>query len=1224
MTLCRRPIVGLVLLCVSACAAENARPTAQDHAQDTASKSRRSFEDAMFAVANTPPARVISRSAEGKPRLLLGARANAADASAMAAAMNGMPTSEIARAQLVHNASTLQLNEQAAREAVVEDTHALPGGAQVVRFKQRVDGVDVFRGRASVVLDADKNLVSLASNLAPAWQNGDGMRERAKAAKYKFSAEAAVAKAYSTLTGTPIDAAAVSGIGKLGTDAELRDYEIAAPSGSAQVLTASAKRVLYPHNQALQPAYQVELMVRGPLPDTNNAAFGYVINASDGSALWNASLTASEKFKYRVWATPDGIPADGPLADLTPHPTSKPDKLETTYAEPILVETEGFNKNPDGAPDPWLDPGATFTFGNNVQAYSDRNNGVNDAGVAVNNGYDEGDVRADVTAANTFDRVYDVEKAPEADADQIKASVTQIFYVINWLHDYFYDSGFTEAAGNAQLKNYGRGGEEGDPLLAEAQDSADDGAGNNANMSTLQDGRSPRMQMYVWNGVANRTVATDPPVAFADSIGAASYGPELFSLGEERYPLVLVDDGSTEIPAGGSGTMGTVSDGCQELADLDDVIAVIDRGQCPFVDKVTHAQAAGAKAVLILDNTPGHAPPNPSATGVDISIPVLAISYEDAQLLKAAMTAATEEGPVVATTFERGPEVKHDGTIDNTIVAHEWGHYLHHRLVLCGQQSCGGMSEGFGDFIAIMLTIRDGDALDNVAFPMAQYATAGSSPFATYFGIRRAPYSTSPSINPFTFQHVRQMSTLPTGAPLTSSVADMSEVHNVGEVWAEMLFEAYVNVLKVGKAAGRPFDENRRRMADYLIAGLIATPVEPTFAEQRDAILGAAYAMAQGDPTRNDDFLALARGFAKRGLGVGAVAPPASSITLDEAVESKSMQGQLAIDSIKPDDSIGSCDNDGKLDSGEAGKLTVRINNTGWTKLDNTRVKVESTDDAISFENAGVVQIPEIPPFGHADIAVNVRLAADAGSRGLLKVAVNATNPDAYVANATFPSELLYNYDDAAAVSASDNVESENSAWTTAPKALEVWERVGDTRNHEWHGADVGTTSDEQLVSPDLVVRSDVPFIINFTHRYSFELNPSPTGLETVPYDGAVLEVSEDGGATWRDISGYVDPGYGGTIFAYEEEGEPEPNVLAKRKAWVGKSPGYPSYTRTSLDLGNKLAGQTIKLRFRIGTDGGAGAPGWDIDDISFGTSSFSSISNTPFGAIIPNAKVCN
>jgi large repetitive protein len=1233
MTLCRRSIVGLAL-CVSACAAEDASPPAQDDAADTSlqtSKTRRSFDDAMFAIANTPRARVISRGESGKPRLLLGAKAD--DPTAMAAAMDGMPAAEVARAQLVHNADTLQVSKQAASDVLVEDSQALPGGAQVVRFKQRIDGIDVFRGRASVVLDAQKNLVSLASSLAPAWKSKSTSKSSSKEAKpvsasqFKLSPESAVARAYGTLTSTKLDAAAVSGTGDATKD--LRDFTVAAPSGSARVLTATAKRVFFPEGDALQPAYQVELEVRGPLPDTSNSAYSYVISARDGRAMHSAALTQSEKFTYRVWAANDALhtPTEGPFEDLTPHPTGKPEKLEGKYIEPVLVETEGFNKNPSGAPDPWLEPGATYTFGNNVNAYSDRNNGVGDAGVSVNNGYDEGDVRADVTGPNTFDRAYDPTKAPDADDDQIKAAVTQIFYVVNWLHDYFYDSGFNEASGNAQLKNYGRGGEENDPLLAEAQDSADTGAGNNANMSTLADGKSPRMQMYVWNGAPNRQLTLEPAVEVVDGLGAASYGPETFSLGGYRYPLVLVNDGSTEIPVGGSGTAGTVSDGCQPLADLEDVIAVIDRGQCPYVDKVQNAEAAGAKAVLILNNAPGNLAPNPSASGVTIGIPVLALSLEDGAKVKAALSAATEEEPVVASTFARGAEVKLDGTIDNTIVAHEWGHYIHHRLVLCGQQSCGGMSEGFGDFLAVMLTLRDGDKLDNTAFPMAQYATAGSSPLATYYGIRRAPYSTSTAINPFTFKHIRSMAVMPTTAPLTAASPDPSEVHNVGEIWAETLFEAYVNVLTVGKAAGRTFEDGRRRMADYLVAGLKAAPTEPTFSEQRDAILGAAYAIAQGDPTRADDFLALARGFAKRGLGVGAVSPPVTSVTLDEAVESSSLQGQLDIDGLKPDDSVASCDNDGKLDSGESGKITVRVNNTGWTKLENTRVKLESEDDAVEFENAGVVQVPEIAPFGYADIAVGVRLAADAGRLGLLKLSANATNPDAFVANATFPSEVLYNYDDVPASSSSDDVESEHSAWTLGPAAVEVWERQGTTRNHFWHGADIGTSSDESLVSPDIVVRESVPFIINFTHRYSFELNPSPSGLETVPYDGAVLEVSEDGGATWRDISGYVDPGYTGTIFAYEpediESGSAEQNVLANRKAWAGASPGYPAYTRVSLDLGTQLAGQTIKLRFRIGTDGGAGAPGWDLDDISFGGNAFDSISNTPFGAITPNAKSC-
>jgi len=44
--------------------------------------------------------------------------------------------------------------------------------------------------------------------------------------------------------------------------------------------------------------------------------------------------------------------------------------------------------------------------------------------------------------------------------------------------------------------------------------------------------------------------------------------------------------------------------------------------------------------------------------------------------------------------------------------------------------------------------------------------------------------------------------------------------------------------------------------------------------------------MAKNDPTRNADIDAVARGFAKRGLGEDAVAPPKRSTSLNEAVES--------------------------------------------------------------------------------------------------------------------------------------------------------------------------------------------------------------------------------------------------------------------------------------------------------------------------------------------------
>jgi hypothetical protein len=339
---------------------------------------------------------------------------------------------------------------------------------------------------------------------------------------------------------------------------------------------------------------------------------------------------------------------------------------------------------------------------------------------------------------------------------------------------------------------------------------------------------------------------------------------------------------------------GSVTDACQRLTGLSGRIAVVDRGGCAFLDKIDNLQRAEAKAVVILDNLPGHTAVSPAVDDPpEVSLPLLSLSFEDGQKLKAALQAGGEPQPKAA-RFYRGQETMRDGTIDNTVVAHEWGHYLHHRLVDCASLSCAGMSEGWGDFIALMLVIRQGDSLDNAVFPLSQYATGGLSQNSAYFGTRRAPYSTDLSKNPFTFKHVREASELPTGAPLAPSSPEMNEVHNVGEIWAVMMFEAYANVIKAGQAAGRPFGETQRRMADYVVAGMKAAPTDPTFTEQRDAILAGARAMARDDATRQADVDALAQGFAKRGLGAGAIAPPADSTTLNEAVESFTAQPNAA------------------------------------------------------------------------------------------------------------------------------------------------------------------------------------------------------------------------------------------------------------------------------------------------------------------------------------------
>ena len=99
-------------------------------------------------------------------------------------------------------------------------------------------------------------------------------------------------------------------------------------------------------------------------------------------------------------------------------------------------------------------------------------------------------------------------------------------------------------------------------------------------------------------------------------------------------------------------------------------------------------------------------------------------------------------------------------------------------------------------------------------------------------------------------------------------------------------------------------------------------------------------------------------------------------------------------------------------------------------------------------------------------------------------------------------------------------------------------------------------------------------------------------------WDGYVLEVSAPNisSGDFLDITdshvggSFVSGGYTGTIDGTAN------NPLAGRMAWSGNSGGYID---TVINLGPNLNGQTVTLRFRMGSDEAVAAPGVHIDTIS-------------------------
>ncbi|MBK8257751.1 MAG: M36 family metallopeptidase [Polyangiaceae bacterium] len=1096
------------------------------------------------------------------------------------------PPAEQAMAFVHRNARLYGLSPAALEAAYVREVHDTGRGGIVVILGQRIDGVELFQTEMKVLLDRGGRLVAIGGNL-----HGSAT-PTAKSGELAFTLDAAqaVAVAATDTFRTPLQA---GDLARLDREKAGYGYFALAPGPKtaggklAFATPARAKKVFYALPGRLVPAYYLEVDAAQEA-GTSSELRGYVIAADNGEILVRRNLVQDASYKYRVWAdsaAPFVPSSGGPQADFAPHPTGVPDGSSPAFTAPGLVSVEAFNTGPNGAPDPWLSDAATKTDGNNVDAYAD---------LAGPDGFTPGaDLRATITSAFTFDRTFDTSLAPDASKDQIMAATTQMFFVTNWLHDYFYDSGFNEAAGNAQASNFGRGGVEGDSMRVEAQDL--DGT-NNANMTTPADGGRPRMQMYLWDGVTSSSLVVKPsnlmPAHQVASFGASSYNV--------TASLILANDG-----------VGTKTDGCQALINnVAGKIVLLDRGSCTFESKVLRAQQAGAVGVLLASNNGSSLPTmtdDPATDGVTIGS--LGISLSTGNTLKASLA----NGAPLTVTMVVDPGPMRDGSIDNDMVAHEWGHYLHHRLVACGSEQCGGESEGWGDFNALLMKVRKGDDVANGTFALGSYVTAAFGD-AGYFGIRRFPYTRDLNKNGLTFEHMSNGEPLPAG-PQQESASGNWERHNMGEVWASMLFQAYTGLLQSGN---HPFEESKRRMADYMVAGMKMAPVDPTVTEQRDAILAAAAA--------NDfnDFLVLAEGFAERGAGTCAVSPPRNSADGHGVVEDFSVSGRQVLASATLDDSVQSCDGDGILDAGEIGKLHLEVRNGGAAVLAGTTAAVTSVTTGISFPNGNTVTLPALAPFEAATATVDVAL--DGGGNVPLEAVLTVTMTNATSCSPSVKDvvSIRVHHDDVPDDSTTETVDSDEAPWThwEAPGyedlAADIWSRVEQpSGNFRFYGRNFAIYSDTALVSPDLVVGA-APLVISFAHAHDFESSPASPGQANTHWDGGVVEITGDGGATWQDVSAFGNPGYGGVIADVAGADNP----LADRPAYVARNAAWPQTNSVTLNLGTAFAGKTVKIRFRVGTDVGVGAPdfhGWYLDDIAV-----QGITNKPFRNVMTETGECN
>ncbi|MBX3219332.1 MAG: M36 family metallopeptidase [Labilithrix sp.] len=1036
-------------------------------------------------------------------------------------------------------------------------------GAIVARYEQRIGDLEVFRGGVNVVMTRALQPVAASGFLAPSARGSE------RAFALGSSAALAVGARLVGRTGAFAPAPAKDG------------YERFA--GAGLLAPARVKKVLFPiagsEGVELEPAWYVEILVAaGP-------ARAWVVSATDGRVLFENDLVRYDAFTYRVYADSETkLPMDGPQGNLVaPHPTGTPDKrkLEWQPSQLVTLQNFPFSKN-----DPWLAPNATTTSGNNVVAYADR---------VAPDGFDEGaDTAPALTGERTFDHLYDTAAAPDATPASIQAAATQLFYVTNFLHDWFYDAGFDEQSFNHQLDNLGRGGKGGDALYVEAQDNS---GRNNANAMVPPDGQSPRIQMFVFSGASTASLVVSAPASIAGTknVGIASgFGKDAFDVGGS---VVLAVDGGGADPA----------DGCEPL-EMDAVgkIVLVHRGTCSFAQKAASAQAAGAAGVLIA-NVAGSINPTvaPFMGGQQegITIPVLSLSLADGQALEGALAA----GATVTMSRTAGSAL--DGALDTSIVAHEWGHVLSSRLVGNGMglrtNQAGGLGEGWGDFTALLLMARPDDPGNfGGTYANGSYATSGSGD-DVYFGTRRLPYSIDFTKNGLTLKHIANGNALPANVA-TSFGEDGSfnaEVHNSGEVWATMLWECYASLLREGRLS---FGEAQDRMKGYLVASLKLTPSDPTFIEARDAVLAAALAVDA------KDFELFWKAFARRGAGAGALAPAKDSTTNQGVKESFESGNDLQIVEATLDDDVISCDHDGILDEAEVGTIELTVRNSGSGPLTQPKAELLAKTEGVTIVDPVPSTLPALAPFESTKVKVRASIKGTKSAEPIeLDVAVTDPSlPGGRVIHATV--QTRYDADQARESSAIDHVDTTKTVWKVAGDgAGEKWSRSTTTGDGFWEIADPLQTADHRLTSPSFTIE-DTTFALAFKHRWSLKRSTR----RNVDIDGGVVEVSVDGGKTWKDISTYGKVDYNVTLDASERSDNP----LKGRKAYGDKSEGYPdAWVSSRIDVTLPEHPESVQVRFRLGASFGRAGEGWAIDDIEL-----AGISSTPFWSYVAHADECD
>lgn len=367
----------------------------------------------------------------------------------------------VAKNWLKQNAALFGMTEADVDALNVTRNYEMEGtGLRPVTFQQTFNGLEsAFGGRIIVAVAKDGSILSVASNARPSG---------ALAADFALSSADALQRVISLhtpdITYIPDATGTKNG------------WEVFA-GGTTFPADQYVKKAVFLRNDEIRPAYRVLFI------EELNEAFEVVVDGVTGETLYQRSLVQYLEPHGLVFENYPGAPAGGTQV------------------------VRSFAGDPKSSPEGWTFPAGDLgitTLGNNADSYANWSNFLVPEG---------GPVRP-VDALGQFNYTFfdswkktNGATVPPSYAEDMQSAVTNLFYHHNLFHDYYYNLGWVEAAGNLQVNNFNKGGMGGDPILGMAHAGAVSGGAptytgrDNAYMLTLPDGIASWSGMFLWEPI---------------------------------------------------------------------------------------------------------------------------------------------------------------------------------------------------------------------------------------------------------------------------------------------------------------------------------------------------------------------------------------------------------------------------------------------------------------------------------------------------------------------------------------------------------------------------------------------------------------------------------------------------------------------------------------------------------------------------------------------------